>query len=90
MSRFAGGSPWAMARDIGEGFVLVTDRSLGRMARREIEQLSFEIERRLREIRGSPSANLEHQELQRRNRSILKLTGAQRVLRAHLLKRRGR
>ena len=90
MSPFPGGSPWAMARDIGEGFVLVTDRTLSRMSRAEIDQLTFELERSLRDLRGPPSADLETLELQRRNRKLLKLTGAQRVLRAHLMKRKGR
>ena len=90
MSRFSGGSPWAMARDIGEGFVLVTDRTLARLSRPEIEKLSFELERCLRELRAAPTADLDSTELQRRNRKLLKLTGAQRVLRAHLMKRKGR
>ncbi len=89
MSPFAGGSPWAMARDIGEGFVLVTDRTFSRMSRAEIDKLSFELERCLREVRGAPTAELEALELQRRNRKLLKLTSAQRVLRAHLMKRKG-
>ena len=87
---FAGGSPWAMARDIGAGFVLVTDRTLNRMSRAEIDKLSFELERCLRGVRGTPSADLEATELQRRSRKMLKLGSAQRVLRAHLMKRKGR
>jgi hypothetical protein len=79
-----------MAREIGEGFVLVTERTLARMSRAQVDRLSFEIERCLRDIRGAPSADLEALELQRRNRKMLKLTGAQRVLRAHLMKRKGR
>lgn len=78
-----------MARDIGEGFVLVTDRTLARMSRAEIDKLAFELERCLRDLRGSPTADLEAIELQRRNRKLLKLTGAQRVLRAHLMQRKG-
>ena len=79
-----------MARDIGEGFVLVTDRTFARMSRAEIDKLSFELERSLRELRGTATANYEALELQRHNRRLLKLTGAQRVLRAHLMKRKGR
>jgi hypothetical protein len=89
MSPFAGGSPWAMARDIGEGFVLITDRSLTRMSRAEVDKLSFELERCLRDVRGAPSTDLETVELQRRNRKLLKLASAQRVVRAHLMKRKG-
>lgn len=79
-----------MARDIGEGFVLVTDRTLARLSRPEIDKLSFELERCLRDLRGAPTADLDTMELQRRNRKMLKLTSAQRVLRAHLMKRKGR
>ena len=82
MSPFSSGSPWAMARDIGEGFVLVNDRTLSRLSRAEIDKLIFELERSLRDLRGAPSAELETLELQRRNRKLLKMTGAQRVLRA--------
>ena len=78
-----------MARDIGEGFVLVTDRTFARMSRAEIEKLGFELERCLRELRGTATANYESLELQRHNRRLLKLAGAQRVLRAHLMKRKG-
>ncbi len=79
-----------MAREIGEGFVSVNDRTLSRMSRAEIDKLTFELERCLRELRGSPSTDLETLDLQRRNRKLLKLTGAQRVLRAHLMNRKGR
>ncbi len=79
-----------MARDIGHGFVLVSDRTLARMSRPEIDKLSFELERCLRDIRGAPSANLEALDLQKRNRKLLKLASAQRILRAHLMERKGR
>jgi len=78
-----------MARDIGGGFVLVTDRTLGRMSRPEIEKLSFELERCLREIRGASTVDLETLDMQNRNRRMQKLTSARRVLRAHLMKRKG-
>ncbi len=78
-----------MARDIGAGFVLVTDRTLARMSRAEIDKLSFELDRCLRELRGVATAELEAPDMQRRNRKLLKLTGAQRILRGHLMKRKG-
>lgn len=77
-----------MAREIADGYVLVTERTFLRMSRAEVDKLSFELERCLRELRGSQSAGLEALELQRRNQKILKLTSAQRVLRAHLTRRR--
>ena len=78
-----------MARDIGGGFVLVNDRVLNRMSRSEAEKLSFELDRCLRELRGASTADLDGPDLQRRNRKMLKLAGAQRILRAHLMKRKG-
>ena len=79
-----------MARDIGGGFVLVNDRVLNRMSRSEVDKLSFELERCLRELRGASTADLDGPDLQRRNRKMLKLSGAQRMLRANLMKRKGR
>jgi hypothetical protein len=78
-----------MARDIGEGFVIVTDRTFARMSRSEIDKLGFELQRCLRDLRGQPIAALAAPEVQQRNRKLLKLTGAQRVLRAHLMQRKG-
>ena len=78
-----------MARDIGGGFVLVNDRVLNRMSRAEVDKLSFELERCLRELRAASTTDLDGPDLQRRNRKMLKLSGAQRVLRAHLMKRKG-
>lgn len=82
MGSFSGGSAWAMARDIGEGFVLVTERTFQRMQAREIESLSFEIQRYLRDIRGKQSPTDPMAEIQKRNRRIQKLNAALAVLRA--------
>lgn len=79
---FAGGSAWAMARDIAEGHLLVTARTFGRMSRGEVEKLSFELERRLRQIRGEQPPLDDPQEIQVRNRRISRLVGAQRVMQA--------
>lgn len=78
-----------MARDIGAGYVFVTERTLARMSRADVDKLSFELERSLRDLRGASTTALEANELQKRNRTMLKLNGARGILRAHLMKRKG-
>lgn len=70
-----------MARDIGEGFHIVTERTLKGFSRPELDQLAFEIDRNLRELRAEPQAGDSTQEIQTRNRKIQRLNGALAVLR---------
>jgi hypothetical protein len=81
MSKFAGGSAYAMARDIGEGYVTVTDRTFRLMTPGEMQQLEFEIDRFLRELRGSQSPADELRVVQARNRKIQRLTSATMIAR---------
>ena len=52
---FPGGSAYAMARDVGEGYLLVTERTFKTMTRSELDQIVFEMDRYLRELRGEPA-----------------------------------
>ncbi len=85
---FPGGSAWAMVRDISEGYLLVTERTFVRLRAEEIEQLTFELDRRLREVRGEQPALDATAELQLRNRRISRLVGAQRILQVARTRRR--
>lgn len=85
---FMGGSAWTMARDIGGGFVNVTDRSFKSMTVPQLNQLSHEIERLLRELRGGATADEEQTELQARQRKIQRLNTALMVMRSHLQRRK--
>jgi hypothetical protein len=80
MSRFAGGSAWAMAKDIATGFVLPTARTLERMRPAELDQLRFELDRKMRGIRGDQPDLDDIQALQDRNRQLQRLTTAQRMV----------
>jgi len=71
-----------MARDIGEGFVIVSDRTFRAFDPSQLSQLSHEIDRLLRELRGTPNEP-ELAVLQARQRKILRLNGALVVLRSH-------
>jgi hypothetical protein len=85
---FPGGSAWAMVRDIGEGYLLVTERTFARMPPTELDQVTFELDRKLREVRGDQPPLDATAELQLRNRRISRLVGAQRVLQTTRARRR--
>jgi hypothetical protein len=89
MSGFSGGSAWAMTRDIAEGYLLVTERTFQRMSRPDLDQLTFEIDRHLREVRGEQPPLDDIPALQRRNRKIQRLNSAMVVVRSYKQKRRG-
>jgi len=81
MSNFMGGSAYAMARDIAEGYCQATDRTFRRMSVAELNQLSHEMDRYMRELRGEATAGLESAALQARNRKLQRLNSATVVLR---------
>lgn len=88
MGNFPGGSAWAMAKDIGEGVLLVTDRTFLRLVPAELDQLGFELERALREVRGNQPSLDDQAALLQRNRRITRLTQAMTMLRSHQQRRR--
>lgn len=88
MAAFSGGSAWAMARDIGEGHLQVTERTFTRLASQEMDKLQFELERLVRSIRGNQPALDDTVEIQIRQRRLQRLTGAQRMLNAYALRSR--
>jgi hypothetical protein len=88
MGNFPGGSAWAMAKDIAEGVLLPTERSFIRLQPPEMEQLAFEIDRALRDVRGNQPALEDQAALQQRNRKIMRLNQGLSMLRAAQAKRR--
>jgi len=87
MANFMGGSAWAMSRDIAEGFILVTERTFQRLLAPELDQLGFELDRHLREVRGEQPALDDLQAIQQRNRKISRITQALTMLRAYRQRR---
>ncbi|MDA8018797.1 MAG: hypothetical protein MPN21_15255 [Thermoanaerobaculia bacterium] len=88
MSTFPGGSAFAMASQVAEGFLLITERTFKRMNRPDLEKLSFELEKLLRDIRGNQPDPDDVQEVQRRNRRIQRLNSCRMMLRAYRMKKR--
>lgn len=88
MGNFPGGSAYAMARDIAEGYYTVTERTFVRMARSELDKLHFEIDRLLREVRGNQPDLEDLPAIQTRNRKIQRINTALMILRAYRMKRK--
>ena len=75
-----------MARDIAEGYVMITERSLKSLTRGDLDQLGFELERHLRELRGDQAPLEDIQAIQARNRKIQRVNTAMMVLRSYRAK----
>ncbi len=86
---FPGGSAYAMARDIAGGFTTVTERTFRTMTRPDLDQLGFEIDRHLRELRSeAPPSAADVPGIQQRNRRLQRLSSALVVLRGYRQKSR--
>jgi hypothetical protein len=80
---FPGGSAYAMARDVAEGYLLVTERTFKTMTRSDLEQLTFEIDRYLRELRGDQPALDDLPAIQLRQRRMQRLNGTLQMVRGY-------
>ena len=77
-----------MARDIGDGYVMVSERTFSRMSARDMDKIGFELDRRLRDVRGSQPSLDDTQALRQRNQRLQRITHAKSVLAAYRRKRR--
>ena len=77
-----------MARDIAGGYLTVTDRTFFRLAGPQVEQVIFEIQRKLRDVRGQQPDLEDVNALRLRNQAIQRLNGALRIAEAARRKRR--
>ena len=73
---FLGGSAFAMARDVGEGYILLNQIVLKRMSKDELKQLRFEIDRLLTGYRSELPPQDNVPALNTRNRKISRLNSA--------------
>ena len=88
MGTFQGGSAPAMAKQICDGYSLVTQVSLKRLSIDQMVKLEFELDKRLRETRGDVVSLDDQAALQARNRRISRIEGSLRVLRHTMQQRR--
>ena len=85
---FLGGSAWAMVQSVADGHQTVTDRTFRSMTRGELDQLGFEIERCLRDLRGEQPSLDDLKAIQQRNRKLQRLNSARMVMRTFRQKNR--
>lgn len=88
MGHFVGGSVMAMVRQVSEGFTNVNAVMLRRFDTGELDTLAFELDRRLRELRGEQVDLEDTVAIQAKNRRISRLEGGLRVVRGTLQQRR--
>jgi hypothetical protein len=80
---FPGGSAYAMTRDVAEGYLLLTERNFKTLTRGDLDQLVFEIDRHLRELRGDQPALDDLPAIQLRQRRMQRLNSALLMLRSY-------
>lgn len=85
---FPGGSAYAMARDVGEGYLLVTERTFKTMSRSDLDQIVFEMDRYLRELRGDQPALDDLPGIQQRQRKMQRINSALSMIRGYRMKRK--
>ena len=81
-----GGSAFAFARDIGEGYQIVSERTFKGLTKPEMDSLAFEIDRALRDIRGEQVPVDDLPLIQAKNRRIQRLNGALMMMRSYRAK----
>jgi hypothetical protein len=83
-----GGSAPAMAKQVCDGYLLLSPIVLKRLEMDQMKKLEFEMDKRLRETRGEPMDLTDQETLAKRNRRITRIDGALRVLRHCIQQRR--
>jgi hypothetical protein len=73
-----------MARDVGEGYILLNTNLLRRMSGEELKMLRHEIDRLLTGVRGDQPSLDDVMALQTRNRKISRLNSAVFMINAQL------
>jgi len=81
MGSFMGGSAPAMARQVCDGYTLLSKTSLKRLSVDQMKQLEFEMDKKLRSTRGEQPDLNDQKALQERNRRISRIEAQLRVLR---------
>ena len=88
MAVFTGGSAYTMARDIADGFVIPNEMTFKQFGQPDFAAFSQEVDKLMREIRGTQPPASDVEATQKRYRRIQRLQQAMIVAR-NVLKRRG-
>ncbi len=91
MGAFIGGSAPAMARQVCDGYTLLSPVLLKRLSLEQMRSLEFEMDKKLREARSDIVDQEDQLALSNRNRRISRIDSALRILRHTVQqKQRGR
>jgi hypothetical protein len=77
-----------MVRDVAEGYLLVTERTFKTMTRPELDQLAFEFDRHLRELRGEQPSLDDLAAIQLRQRKMQRLNSTLLMVRSYRQRQR--
>ena len=77
-----------MARDVAEGYLLLTERSFKTLTRADLDQLVFEIDRHLRELRGDQPSLDDMAAIQLRQRKMQRLNSTLLMVRSYRQRQR--
>ena len=88
MAGFLGGSAYAMATQIGEGYTLLNPVMLRKFSKPELQQLVFEMEKLQRETRAVNPPVEDQAALQAKNRRLGRLRQGLMVLNHQISQRR--
>lgn len=85
---FLGGSAYAMARDVSEGYILLNPGLMRKLSIPEMQQLKFELEKVLRDSRATQPPLDDTLAQQQRNRKILRIQQAMMIIENQIQSRR--
>jgi hypothetical protein len=85
---YIGASAYAMARDVGEGYILLNATLLKRLKGEELRALRFEIDRLLTSIRGEQHSIDDVAATQQRNRKLSRLNSAAALINNQILQQK--
>lgn len=88
MGSFMGGSAPAMARQVCDGYTMLSQSNLKRLELSQMQDLEFEIDKRLREARADTPPQDDLDKIRDRNRRLSRIESAIRVLRHTMQQRR--
>ncbi len=77
-----GGSAFAMAKQMKEGYILVTERTFKMMSRVDLDKLAFEIDKQLRGVRGDQPSLDDLDAIKVRHRRMQRLNSGLNILRS--------
>ena len=86
MATFPGGSAYAMARDISGGFLQITDRTFMRFSNEQLRLLGFELDKLVKQVRAEQPPLEDIPALQKRNRTLQRITSARMMLQNHRMR----